>query len=264
MALVGTLSFNFQVTLPLMARYAFHGTAGTYAALTTAMAVGAVTGALVSGTRERIESNLLATAAFAFGAFSLVAAAAPTLGLELVALAVTGAASVTFAASINSTLQLEAAPAMRGRVMALYSVVFLGSTPIGAPIAGWLAGAAGPRSTLVMAGVAALIGGMGLKLALRPRAELQAEHAADGAQAVDQPLHVRERVVHGERRARRRGDAEPAHERLRTVVTGPHAHAGASKDLPDVVRVRALKRERDQRPALGRLGRAVHGKPRHL
>jgi MFS family permease len=258
MALVGTLSFNFQVALPLMARFAFHGTAGTYAALTTAMAVGAVTGALVSGTRERIESKLLATAAFAFGAFSLVAAAAPTLGLELVALAVTGAASVTFAASINSTLQLEAAPAMRGRVMALYSVVFLGSTPIGAPITGWLAGAAGPRSTLVMAGVAALLGGVGLKLALKPK------HTADGAEAVDQPLHVRERVVHGERRARRRGDAEPAHQRLRAMVTGADTHPGASEDLADVVRVGAIKRERDQRAALGRLRRAVNRKSRHL
>jgi MFS family permease len=258
MALVGTLSFNFQVTLPLMARYAFHGTAGTYAALTTAMAVGAVTGALVSSTRERIESKLLATAAFAFGAFSLVAAVAPTLGLELVALAVTGAASVTFAASINSTLQLEAAPAIRGRVMALYSVVFLGSTPIGAPISGWMAGAAGPRSPLVMAGLAALIAGFGLKLALKPK------HAADGAESFEQPIYVSERVVHGERRARRSRHAEPAHQRLRAMVTGADAHTGAAKDLADVVRVRAFKRERDQRPALGRLKRAMNRKSRHL
>src|SRR5207302_1856834 len=86
MALVGTLSFNFQVILPLMARFAFHGDATTYAALTTAMAIGAVTGALAAGTRETISPQLIAGAAFAFGVFSLAAAAAPTLDLELIAL----------------------------------------------------------------------------------------------------------------------------------------------------------------------------------
>lgn len=258
MALIGTLSFNFQVILPLMARFAFHGGAGTYAALTAAMAVGAVSGALAAGAREAIEAKLLAGAALAFGVFSLAAAAAPTLGLEIVALAVTGAASVTFAASCNSILQLEAAPAMRGRVMALYSVVFLGSTPIGAPITGWLADAAGPRSTLVLAGVAALVGGLGLKLALQPK------HAADGAEPVDEPLHVRERVVHRERRTGRRRYAEPAHQRLRAVVPGTDAHAGSSEDLPDVVGMRAVERERDQRAAISRVERAVNRKSGHV
>ena len=159
MALVGTLSFNFQVILPLMARFAFRGSAATYASFTAAMAAGAVLGALTSGTRRSVRPALLAVAALAFGSFSLAAAVAPAYGAELLVLAGTGAASVTFAAGVNSTLQLTADPAMRGRVMALYSVVFLGSTPIGAPLTGWLAGAAGPRSALVMAGAAALIGG---------------------------------------------------------------------------------------------------------
>ncbi len=167
MALVGTLSFNFQVILPLMARFAFHGSAVTYATLTAAMAVGAVAGALVAGARQRVDSRLLAGAGAAFGTFTLAAAAAPSLTLEIVALAIAGAASVTFAAGINSTLQLAAAPAMRGRVMALYSVVFLGSTPIGGPLAGWLAGAAGPRSALILAGAAALLGGGFLAVGLR-------------------------------------------------------------------------------------------------
>ena len=223
MALVGTLSFNFQVILPLVARFAFHGTAATYAVLTSAMAVGAVAGALAASTRETIKPALITVAALGFGIFSLAAAAAPTLGLEVIALAVTGAASVTFAASINSTLQLAAAPAMRGRVMALYSVVFLGSTPIGAPITGWLAGAAGPRSTLVLAGVAALVGAFGLWYALvRPTREpdavsavavenLELEDAADRLETRDQPVHIRGRVVHGERRPRRRRDSQLSH-----------------------------------------------------
>ncbi len=104
-------------------------------------------------------------AALAFGVFALVAAAAPTLELAALALAPLGAASVTFAAGINSTLQLAAEPHMRGRVMALYSIVFLGSTPIGGPITGLLSGAFGARSALLMAGVAALAAGAGAAVA---------------------------------------------------------------------------------------------------
>src|SRR6185312_9299435 len=92
-----------------------------------------------------------------FGAAQLLAAIAPTLAWQVAALVPLGMASVTFAAGVNSSLQLAAGPALRGRVMALYSVVFLGSTPIGAPLVGWLAGAAGPRAGLVLGGVAALL-----------------------------------------------------------------------------------------------------------
>jgi MFS family permease len=270
MALVGTLSFNFQVILPLMARFAFHGSASTYAALSAAMAVGAVGGALAAGVRQRADAVLLAGAALGFGTFSLAAAAAPTLALELPALAGAGAASVTFAAGINSLLQLRAAPSMRGRVMALYSVVFLGSTPIGAPIAGWLSGAAGPRSALVLAGVAALLGGLGLKLAVtrgragHPAANLERQHPPDVAQPVDQPIHVRHGVVHGERRARRGMDTELAHQGLRAVMPGANADAPRPEDLADVVGVRAVQHERDQRAPIGGRARTVQRQPRDL
>ena len=80
-----------------------------------------------------------------------------------------GAASVTFAAAINSSLQLAAEPAMRGRVMALYSIVFLGSTPIGGPIAGWLSESIDPRAGLVLAGAAGLIAALGARAALARR-----------------------------------------------------------------------------------------------
>ncbi len=267
MALIGTLSFNFQVLLPLMARFAFHGTAATYAALTTAMAVGAVGGALVTGARRRIEPRLLAAAALAFGALSLASAAAPTLPLELVMLAGTGAASVMFAAGVNSSLQLAAAPSMRGRVMALYSVVFLGSTPIGAPIAGWLSGVAGPRAGLVLGGVAALVGGFGIYAALSRRAKAasaELQDATDGEQPIDQPVEVGRRVVHGERRSRRRRYAELAHQRLRAVMPGAHADPVAPEDLPDIVRMSAIEREGDERAALRRRSRSVQRQTRHL
>jgi MFS family permease len=257
MAIVGTLTFNFQVILPLLARFAFHGSATTYAALTTAMATGAVGGALAIGTRRRVKPELLALAAFAFGAFSLAAAGAPTLGTEFVLLAGVGAASVTFAAGINSSLQLAAAPEMRGRVMALYSVVFLGSTPIGGPLAGWLSGAFGPRSALVLGGIAALVGGAVLWFGLIRRS-VQPHHATDLVEPVDEPLHVDRGVVHREGRSRGRAYAQLAHQRLRAVMAGSHADPLAPEDLADVVRVRAIERERDERAAIRRGKRTVH------
>ena len=154
-------AFNFQVLLPLLGRFTFDGGAAAYTALAVAMAVGSVGGALATGARGRISERLLVGASAAFGLFALLAAAAPTLPLAMVALVPLGAASVTFAAGVNSTLQLGASPAMRGRVMALYSVVFLGSTPIGGPIVGWLAEVAGPRAGLVLGGVAALAAAVG-------------------------------------------------------------------------------------------------------
>jgi len=167
MALVGTLGFNFQVVLPLLARFAFDGGPGAYTLLAVAMGVGSVAGALATGARGRIGPGLIVAAAAGFGAFALVAAAAPTLELAALALVPLGAVTVTFAAGINSTLQLAATPEMRGRVLALYSVVFLGSTPIGGPVSGWLSGLAGPRAALAMAAIAAFLAAAGAALAYR-------------------------------------------------------------------------------------------------
>jgi MFS family permease len=169
MALVGTLSFNFQVLLPLLGRFTYEGGAAAYTALAVAMAVGSVTGALATGARGRVSERLLVVAAAAFGVFALTAAAASTLAVALIAFVPLGFASVSFAAGVNSTLQLGASPAMRGRVMALYSVVFLGSTPIGGPIVGWLAEVAGPRAGLVLAGIAALAAAAGGAIAFARR-----------------------------------------------------------------------------------------------
>jgi MFS family permease len=160
MAIVGTLSFNFVVLLPLLARFTFHGGPGTYAALTSAMGVGAVLGALWNGARGAATPALVTGAAFAFGVSLALAAAAPDLPVELVALAAVGAASVVFSASVNASLQLAAAPELRGRVMALYAVVFIGSNPIGGPLTGWLSGVGGARAGLVLGAVAAVIGGV--------------------------------------------------------------------------------------------------------
>ncbi|CAN5123479.1 MFS transporter [soil metagenome] len=184
MALVSTLAFNFQVLLPLLARFTFDGGPESYAALVCAMGGGSVVGALVAGARGRASPAMLIGSSAAFGTFTLLAAAAPTLPLAVAALVLVGAASVTFAAGVNSTLQLEVEPAMRGRVMALYSVVFLGATPIGAPLAGWLAQTAGPRAGLLLGAAAALLAASLALAALRRR-----------------PGHVRDPAEGDERRA---------------------------------------------------------------
>ncbi len=165
MAVVGTLGYNFQAVLPLLARFTFHGGASTYAVLVAAMGLGAIAGALVNGARGSVTPMLLVGASLVFGVLALLAAGAPSLALEIAALAPLGAATVTLAASINSSLQLASEPNMRGRVMALYSIVFLGSTPIGGPLSGWLSEAIDPRAALVMAGVAGIAGALITRIA---------------------------------------------------------------------------------------------------
>ncbi|HYH87912.1 MAG TPA: MFS transporter [Solirubrobacteraceae bacterium] len=165
MVVVGTLSFNFQVLMPLLASSTWHGTATTYAAMTMAMGVGSVAGALITSNLGRVSPRLIVGAATGFGVFELLAAAAPSLPLQILALVPLGAVSVTFAAGVNSSMQLASAPSMRGRVMSLYSVVFLGSTPIGAPLVGWLAEVASPRAGLALGGAAALLAAAGARAA---------------------------------------------------------------------------------------------------
>jgi MFS family permease len=120
------------------------------------MAAGAVAGALAAARRSRPSRALLLGSVTVFGLLSFLAAAAPTLLAEAVVLAPLGVASMTFLATANSTLQLASSPELRGRVMALYGLVFLGSTPLGGVLGGWMAGQFGPRSILVLSGVSSL------------------------------------------------------------------------------------------------------------
>jgi MFS family permease len=189
MVLVGTLGFNFSVILPLLARFSFDGDASTYTALAVAMGAGSVLGALTMGARGRVGPRLLVASSLGFGVLALLAAAAPTLPLEMLMLVPLGAVTVTFAAGVNSALQLAVAPEMRGRVMALYSMVFLGSAPIGAPLAGWLAEAIDPRASLVLAAASALVAAAGAQIAFGrvggPRLSRPAMAAADDLPACD-------------------------------------------------------------------------------
>ena len=159
-AVIGTLAWEFQVSLPLMASNVFHGGAAAYGVMASVMGGGAVVGGLISAARSRPRARALCLAAVGWGVAILAAAVAPSMALELAALVFVGYGSITFNALAKTTLQLAAKPEMRGRVMALWALAWLGSTPIGGPIVGWAGQAIGARWALVIGGVAALACGV--------------------------------------------------------------------------------------------------------
>ena len=169
MAVVSTLAYNFSVVLPLLTKQAYGRGAGAFGALSAAMGVGALAGALLMASRARPSRRLLVASTFAFGIVTVALAAAPGYLWGMVLLVPLGAAGVLFISTTNSLLQLNADDAMRGRVMALWAVVFLGSTPIGGPLTGLLARVFGVRAAVAVGGVAALATAAGAYWALRRR-----------------------------------------------------------------------------------------------
>jgi MFS family permease len=152
MFVVGLFGFNFATLLPLFATETLHQGPGGYGVLFSAMGVGAVAGGLVIAFRGSVGDRLMVGGAAAFGAGVVVEALMPTLPWALLAMLPVGIANTVFISTSNSLLQAHATPAMRGRVMALFGMVFLGTTPIGAPLAGWAAEALGPRAALGLSG----------------------------------------------------------------------------------------------------------------
>ena len=159
--MIGMLAYEFQVVLPVVARSTYHGGAQAYGFLTAAMGLGAVVGGLGVASRSFTGTRALVWSAAIFGGVILLAAAAPNLALACVAMALVGAGSVGFLAIGNATLQLSASPMMRGRVMALWAVAFLGSTPIGGPIAGYVSQHFGGRAGLILGGISCLVAAAG-------------------------------------------------------------------------------------------------------
>ena len=157
MSIIGTLTYEFTVSLPLMAEFAFHGNAETYALLTVAMGAGSVFGGLYTANIKKMSQKKLAASALFFGLSVLLAAVMPNLPLEITALIIVGFFSIIFLSGGNVVLQLESSPTMRGRVMSLWAVAFLGSTPIGGPVIGWVGEYFGSRFTLVLGGIAAIM-----------------------------------------------------------------------------------------------------------
>jgi MFS family permease len=157
MAIIGTLTYEFQVSLPLIAQFTFKGDASSYALLTASMGFGAAIGGIFFASRKGIQPYKVVSASLLFGLAVLAAAFMPSLLLTGLALVFVGICSINFSSLGNSILQLESSPQMRGRVMSFWSVAFLGSTTIGGPIVGWFAEAAGARWGLALGGLAALI-----------------------------------------------------------------------------------------------------------
>jgi MFS family permease len=157
MAIIGTLTFEFQVSLPLIAQFTFKGDASSYAFLSASMGVGAAVGGIFFAGRKGVVPYKLVGASLFFGLAILAAAFMPSLLLAGLALVLVGIFSINFSSLGNTTLQLESSPQMRGRVMAFWSMAFLGSTTLGGPVVGWFAQAAGARWGLALGGLAALV-----------------------------------------------------------------------------------------------------------
>jgi MFS family permease len=169
---IGTFGLNFQITLALIAKETFHMGAGSYGALSAFLATGSLLGALASARRSgRPRQRVLIGAGIAFGALEVAVGLAPSYAVMAALLVPTGAAVLTFTTTANATVQLGADPSMRGRVMAIYVLLFLGGTPVGAPIIGALAEALGPRSSLLIGGAVSALGCVVAGLYLRRLAQ---------------------------------------------------------------------------------------------
>ena len=167
MGVAGCLTYEFQVTLPVMADRGLNVGATGFGFMTASMGVGAVVGGLLVAARGKTGLRPLVLAASGFAVAMTLATLAPNLIFEMAALALAGAASISFMSTGNTTLQLNAAPEMRGRVMSLWFVAFQGSTPIGGPIVGWLMAVIGPRAGLGLGAVTVLAVALGGLLAMR-------------------------------------------------------------------------------------------------
>jgi MFS family permease len=169
--LIGTFGLNFPIFIATMAVRAFHEGAARFGLLTSMMAVGSVTGTLLSARRAHPRPGFLVAGAAVFGLGFIVAAIMPTYALFGLSLAIIGAAAQTFTTTANGSVQLATEPAMRGRVMAIFLAIALGGTPIGAPLVGWVADRFGPRWALGIGAAAGLSAALvGLRTLLPRRA----------------------------------------------------------------------------------------------
>lgn len=154
----GTFGMNFMITSALMATEEFGKGAGEFGVLGSALAVGSLTGALMAARRVRVRLRLLVVAGAGFGLALLVASVLPTFTTFALFSPLIGLCTITMLNSANATMQLSAAPEMRGRVMALYMTIVMGGTPLGSPVIGLVGEHFGARWTLVAGGLFTLAG----------------------------------------------------------------------------------------------------------
>jgi MFS family permease len=205
--IIGTFGLNFAIFTATMARVEFNHGAGEFGLLSSVLAIGSVTGALLSARRDRPRLRLIFAAAAAFGIACAVSAVMPTFLTFALSLILVGLASITFMTTANSFVQTTTDPVMRGRVMALYMAIFVGGTPIGAPIVGWAANELGPRWALgvgaasgllaALVGVVWMVVSHDLRLRRVPasRIRLRLTHDGSGRTAAQDDLAVEESVA---------------------------------------------------------------------
>jgi MFS family permease len=160
LAVVGTLAFEFQITLPLFAERALGGDDTTFTWMFAAMSLGSMLGALAIARRRDVSTHLIAWAAIWLGVSMSLLAVAPNFALAVIAVVPVGVAGIIMISGANSVIQLRARPDMRGRALALSTVVFIGSTPIGGPIAGWVAEQFGAAAGIWLGAVASAMAGL--------------------------------------------------------------------------------------------------------
>jgi MFS family permease len=173
-AAVGTMAFNFSVILPLFATRDLDGSETTFTTMLSIMSLGSVVGALTIARRTHADTAFLARCALALGVAMVALAVAPVTAIAYLAVIPVGVTSIMVVSGSNAVVQLATAPAMRGRVLALIAVVFLGSTPIGGPITGWISETLGARWALGLGALTSLVAGA---------LTLRALHGERGAEA---------------------------------------------------------------------------------
>ena len=172
----GTFGLNFQMTSALMATQVFDKGAGEYGLLGTIMAVGSLAGALIAARRTRVRHRLVVGAAVGFGVVEIGAGLMPSYLTYALLCPLLGFFALTMITSANAFMQLHTEPSMRGRVMALYMMIFIGGTPFGSPFIGWIGEMFGARWTLIVGGALTILG-----TGLASAAYLRARHRYEAA-----------------------------------------------------------------------------------
>jgi len=157
MAIIGTFAFNFQTVMPLLIKRTLHGNDTTFTLVYSVISIGSLAGALLSARRTSIKVSDITLAALGFGVSMIALALAPNIVFAYVFGVGVGVASITFMTTSTAIVQLRSDPSMRGRVLALQAIVFLGSTPIGGPIIGWVSQQYGARSGVMIGGLSAVV-----------------------------------------------------------------------------------------------------------
>jgi MFS family permease len=198
MAVIGTLAFNFQTVLPLFATRDLSGSELTFSLLMSVLSVGSLVGALAAARRKDLSVHFVSVTAAAFGASMLLLALSPNQPVAFAVGVVMGLTSITFMTTSTAIVQLRADPMMRGRVLSLQAIVFLGSTPIGGPVVGAISERFGARYGLGLGAIAAIAAGAYGLLTVRRSArlrvtdEITTESVADAASDLGEgPVNVR-------------------------------------------------------------------------